>query len=82
MVAGAKSKLADGNHLMSEMVLDPRRWFCGHMRYYIVNLSPVAIFLVISTNFGHMMVIWWNRVSWLYLWSYEIGVGENGSLVR
>ena len=56
-------------------------WFCGHMRGYIVNLSPCG-HIFGYTDFGHMMVIWWNRVSWLYLWSYEIRVGENGSLVR
>ena len=51
---------------------------CG----YIVYLSPVAIFLVISTDFGHMLVIWWNPVSWLYCGHMKLGVGENGSLVR
>ena len=49
---------------------------------YMVYLSAVAIFLVILTNFGHMLVIWWNPVSWLYCGHIKLGVGENESLVR
>ena len=48
---------------------------------HIVHLSPVAIFLVISTDFGHILVIWWNRENWLYCGHMKLRVGENGSLV-
>ena len=48
---------------------------------HIVHLSPVAIFLVVSTDFGHTLVIWWNRENWLYCGHMKLRVGENGSLV-